>query len=88
MMISSTSFESNTAGVPLISSTSPSGFGGALHLGKSTAVFRNCSLLSNLAGSGGAISGQQSSILNFTGSSNVIKTNTATNGGAAQVCCW
>ena len=88
MMISSTSFESNTAGVPLTLSTSPSGFGGALHLEKSRAAISNCSLLSNLAGSGGAVSVQASSILNFTGSSNVIETNTAINGGAAQVCCW
>ena len=65
MMISSTSFVSNTAGASLTLSTSPRGFGGALHLEKSRMAISNCSLLFNQAGSGGAVSVQASSILNM-----------------------
>ena len=75
----------NNAGFPLALSLSPSGFGGAVYLENSTVIIRNCFLLSNKAGSGGAVSVQKSSILNFTGDSNAIDTNLATNGGAAQV---
>jgi len=64
---------------------SPSNQGGALYLESSTVIIRNCSLFSNKAGSGGAVSVQGFSILNFTGDSNAIDSNSATNGGAVEV---
>ena len=85
LILQASSMVGNSAGVPIELSPIPSGFGGAIYLEKSNVVIRNCSLLSNQAGSGGAVSVQQSSILNFTGDSNAIENNLATNGGAAEV---
>ena len=86
MMIRGTRFESNSAGSALTFAPGSNEFGGALYLQNSRVVVSNCSLLSNSAGSGGAISAQESSTVNFTGISNSIESNTATNGGAVQVC--